>query len=40
MVGGSAVRCEQGENFGFWEVEAKGFESDLEFVVIDSLIFV
>jgi hypothetical protein len=28
------------EDLGFGEVEAKGFERDFEFVVVDSLIFV
>ncbi len=39
-LGGRAVRLEDGEDFGFGEVEAEGFHGDFEFVVVDFLVFV
>jgi hypothetical protein len=32
---GDAVLGEEGEQFGFGQVEAEGFEGDFEFVVVD-----
>lgn len=34
------MRLEDGEDFGFGEVEAEGFHGDFKFVVVDFLIFV
>jgi len=34
------VLGEEGEDFGFGEVEAEGFEGDFEFVVVYLLVFV
>ena len=35
-----AVGGEEGDDFGFGEVETEGFEGDFEFVVVDALVFV
>ena len=32
--------CEEGEDLGLGQIEAKGFERDFEFVVVDALVFV
>lgn len=41
MRGGrGAVGLEDGEDFGFGEVEAEGFHGDFEFVVVDFVVFV
>jgi hypothetical protein len=37
---GDAVLGEVGEELWFGKVEAEGFEGDLEFVVVDELVFV
>jgi len=39
-LGGRAVGLEDGEDFGFGEVEAEGFHGDFEFVVVYFLVFV
>ena len=31
---------EDGQDFGFGEVEAEGFHGDFEFVVVDAFVFV
>lgn len=38
--GGDAVGLEEGEDVGFGEVEAQGFEGDFELVVVDVGVFV
>ena len=38
--GRGAVGLEDGEDFGFGEVEAEGFHGDFEFVVVDFVVFV
>lgn len=39
-LGWNAVGLEDGEDFGFGEVEAEGFHCDFEFVVVDAFVFV
>jgi len=39
-LGGGAVGLEDGEDFGFGDVEAEGFHGDFELVVVDLLVFV
>ena len=38
--GGGAVGLEDGEDFGFGQVEAEGFHGDLEFVIVDFVVLV
>jgi len=40
LRGGDAVSLEDVQDFGFRKVEAEGFESDFEFVVVDVGVFV
>ena len=39
-LGWLAVCLEDGEDFGFGDIEAEGFHGDFEFVVINLLVFV
>lgn len=39
-LGGGAVGLEDGEDFGFGDVEAEGFHGDFELMVVDFLVFV
>ena len=38
--GRDAVRGEEGEDLGFWEVKTQRFEGDFKFVVVYPLVFV
>jgi hypothetical protein len=38
--GRRAVGGEEGEDLGFWEVEAESLEGDFEFVVVYSTVFI
>ena len=40
MVGRDAMCLEDGNDFGFGEVETEGFHGDFQFVVVDTFVFV
>jgi hypothetical protein len=35
-----AVGGQQGGDFGFWKIEAEGFQGDFEFMVVDLRVLV